>query len=103
MVIAGQLGQRAALDQFPIAPHARFEALARHAFGGADGGDGVGREGQVERTVLAAQEASRGKGLQLLRLADSFQSLANVDEAWDGRIVRPAYAGDPGAEVRTGD
>ena len=59
--------------------------------------------GEVERAVLAAEEAAGGERLQLLRLADAFEALADVDERRDGGVVRAADLRDPRAEVRAGD
>ena len=58
--------------------------------------------GQVHRPVFAAEEAGRGEGLDLLVLADAFQSLTDVDECWHHRIPRSQRAAHPGADVRAG-
>jgi len=52
--------------------------------------------------VLGAEEAAGGERLQLLRLADTFEALADVDKGRDGGVVGAADPSDPGAEVRTG-
>src|SRR5882724_1242407 len=102
MVIAGQFAERAAFHQFFEALLAILEALGGHPFGWADRGHGVERIRNVERAILAAQEAGRRERLQLLLLADAFEPLADVDERWDGRVVRPAHPSDPRADVWSG-
>ncbi len=103
MIVSGHLAQRALLDQLLVALHPALEPFARHPLGRADGGDGVGREGQVEGAIFAAEEAAGRERLQLLRFADALQPLADVEKGGDGGIVGSAHPRDPGAEVRHGD
>src|SRR5256885_1191937 len=79
--------------------HGAYSGLASRR---ADRGGGGVRERQVERAVLAAEKAGRGERLQLLRLADAFEALADVDERRDRRVLRAEHLGDPRAEVRRG-
>src|SRR5438445_5117673 len=103
MEVVGQLVDRAALEQFLELLLARLEALARHSLGRPDGVDGIRGERQIEWAILGAEEAAGGKRFQLLRFADTFEPLADVDERRNGRIVRPTNAANPGAEMRAGD
>ena len=77
-----------ALDQLLVVLLPALEAFARHPLRRADRGDGVGRVGQVERAVLGAEEAAGGERLQLLRLADAFEPLSDIDERRNRGMVR---------------
>ena len=100
MEITGQLGYRAALDEFPIALVPGVKTLARHSLRRPHGRDRIGRIRQIERPKFAAEKAAGGERLQLLGFANPFEALANVDEGGNRGIVRTADFGDPGAEVR---
>ena len=56
----------------------------------------------IERTILAAEEASRRKSLDLLAFAD-VETLADVDEGRHRWIQRAQCACDHRAQVRAGD
>jgi hypothetical protein len=89
----GEASSRLAEEFFAV-----LEARRAHAAGrGDDVLGGIG-EGNVERSVFAAQEPGGGEGLEFLAFAD-FEALADVDEGGYGGIARAEGAGDDGAEV----
>src|SRR3954468_5446844 len=95
MEVAGQFADRAACAELLVLALASLEAFGRHPLGRTDGGDGIGWERQVERAVLAAEEAAGGEGFQFFLFAVAFELLADVDERRNGGIVRSTYPGDP--------
>ena len=101
MVAAGETNG-ALGDQFFVCLIAVSKAQSAHAGWRADGIQRLIRVGDVERPVLAAEEAGRVKRFQLLALAD-VESLADVDERRHRRVARAKRAGDHRTDVRGGD
>ena len=103
VVVARELAARCRGDELlevlvAIGKPARFHPLRR-----PDGERRLLGEGEIHRAKLAPEEAGRGEGLDLLVLADPFQTLADVDKRRHGGIARPEDARHPGADVRAGD
>src|SRR5437762_2302390 len=85
LVGAAVLADGGGFEEFFVMGVATFEALRRGAGWWADGVDRLLREGEIERSIFAAQEAGGGESLELLAFAD-IEALADIDERWDGRI-----------------
>ena len=103
VVVARELPARIRCHQLlevlvAIGKPARLHPLRR-----SDGERRLLREGEIHRPELAPEEAGGGEGLDLLVLADPFQTLADVDKRRHGGIARPEDARHPGADVRAGD
>src|SRR5262249_19798683 len=103
MVIARHRTDRTLTQELAEAALALREPARRHAARRLDRGDRVLRERQVERSMLAAEEAGRRERLQFFRLPYPLESLADVDEGGNRRVVRTLDPRDPRAEVRRGD
>lgn len=99
MVIAGQVGQGAFLDQPAVGLLSSGEPLASHPLGRSDGGHRIEWVRDIERAVLAAKEPGGGECLELFDLGMPLQPLADVDEWWDRRVPRSSNLGDPRAEM----
>ena len=95
VIVAGQLAQRALLDQFLVTCCRFSNRSGVIPFGGRTDRGRIRRIGQVERPELGAEEAAGGEGLQFFRLADPFEPLADVDERRNRRVLRAQNAGDP--------
>ena len=78
-----------------------LEAGRRHPAGRADAIGRILGEGDVERAVLAAEEAGGGEGFQLLAFAE-IETLADIDERRNRRIARPERFSNECPEMRRG-
>ncbi len=84
MIIAGQVGGGAVPEKLPECALALGKAGRGHAWRRPDSCHRIGRIGQVERAVFAAEKAAGGKRFQFFRLANAFEPLADIDEGRHG-------------------